>query len=296
MSILQDDALLALFCSVDDYCRTPLSPRDQRLLSGKSQRNRARSLSKSEIITLLVAFHLSKFRDFKAFYLGFVCLHWRGAFPKLVSYSRFIEYIPSALLSLFSYLRSLFGKCTGITFADSTALAVCENPRIEQHRVFQGTARRGKTSTGWFFGFKLHLLVNDCGELLNVTLTAANKDDRKPLPDLLAGVFGKLIADKGYLSRHLSESLREQGVEMVTKVRKNMEQPRLTVMNAFLLRKRAIIESVIDQPKNISQVEHTRHRAFTGFLWNLAAALIAYCHQPKKPSLNLPKSGTPQIA
>jgi hypothetical protein len=132
-------------------------------------------------------------------------------------------------------------------------------------------------------------------KLLNITLTAANKDDRKPLPGLLAGIFGKLIADKGYLSRPLTESLREQGVELVTKVRKNMEQPQLTVMNAYLLRKRAIIESVIDQLKNISQVEHTRHRAFTGFLWNLAAALIAYCHQPKKPSLNLPEPGTTQI-
>lgn len=296
MLILQEDALTALFCSVDDFCKNPPPHRDLPLLPGRGQRNRARSLSRSEIITLLIAFHLSKFRDFKAFYLGFVCCHWRGAFPRLVSYSRFIEYIPSALSSLFSYLRSLFGSCTGITFADSTALAVCENPRIEQHRVFQGTATRGKTSTGWFFGFKLHLLINDCGELLNITLTAANKDDRKPLPDLLAGMFGKLIADKGYLSRHLSESLQEAGIELVTKVRKNMEQPSLTVMNAFLLRKRAIIESVIDQLKNISQVEHTRHRAFTGFLWNLAAALVAYCLQPKKPSLNLPKPGTPQIA
>jgi hypothetical protein len=296
MLILQEDALTALFCSVDDFCKNPPLQSGPLLLPGRSQRNRARSLSKSEIITLLISFHLSKFRDFKAFYLGFVCCHWRGAFPKLVSYSRFIEYIPSALLPLFPYLRSLFGRCTGITFADSTALAVCENPRIEQHKVFQGTAERGKTSTGWFFGFKLHLLINDCGELLNITLTAANKDDRKPLPGLLAGIFGKLIADKGYLSRPLTESLREQGVELVTKVRKNMEQPQLTVMNAYLLRKRAIIESVIDQLKNISQVEHTRHRAFTGFLWNLAAALIAYCHQPKKPSLNLPEPGTTQIA
>jgi IS5 family transposase len=296
MPILQDDALTALFCSVDDFCKAPPPRPDPPLLNGRRQRNRARSLSKSEIITLLIAFHLSRFRDFKAFYLGFVCLHWRGAFPKLVSYSRFMEYIPSVLLSLYGYLRSLFGECTGITFADSTALAVCENPRIKQHRVFGGVARRGKTSTGWFFGFKLHLLVSDRGELLNVTLTAGNTDDRKPLPGLLGAVSGRLVADKGYLSRDLSESLREKGIELITKARKNMEQPQLTVMNAFLLRKRAIIESVIDQLKNISQVEHTRHRAFTGFLWNLAAALIAYCRQPKKPSLDLPKAGTLQIA
>lgn len=293
MSILQEDSLLALFCSVDDFCQQSPPPQlEHRLLPGKKQRNRARSSSKSEIITLLVAFHQSQFRNFKTFYLGFVCSHWRKAFPALVSYNRFIEYIPSILLSLFSYLRSLFGECTGITLADSTSLIVCENPRIKQHRVFAQTAKRGKTSTGWFFGFKLHLITNDCGDLLNITVTPANTDDRKPLPDLLTDIFGKLIADKGYLSKNLSASLLQQGIELITKRRKNMEEQSLSMMDAFLLRKRAIIESVIDQLENVSQIEHTRHRAFTGFLWNLAAALIAYCHQPKKPSLNFPKAGT----
>jgi hypothetical protein len=113
---------------------------------------------------------------------------------------------------------------------------------------------------------------------------------------LLTDIFGKLIADKGYLSNKLSRLLSEQGIALITKTRKNMKEQPLLPFDAFLLRKRAIIESVIDQLKNISQVEHTRHRAFTGFLWNLAAALIAYCHQPKKPSLNLPKAGTLQIA
>ncbi len=117
----------------------------------------AKLRSSLRAMTLLIAFHLSQFRNFIAFYLGFVCSHWRAAFPRLVSYSRFIESIPSVLLSLFSYLRSLFGNCTGITFADSTALAVCKNPRIEQHKVFQGSARRGKTSTGWFAGVQTRL-------------------------------------------------------------------------------------------------------------------------------------------
>lgn len=164
--------------------------------------------------------------------------------------------------------------------------------RIEQHRVFAGMATRGKTSTGWFFGFKLHLIVNDCGELLNITITAANVDDRKPLPSLLNEMFGKVIADKGYLSKKLSALLLEQGMELVTKARNNMKERELSSADKFLLRKRAIVESVIDQLKNISQVEHTRHRAGTGFLWNVFAALIAYCKQPKKPSLNSSRVGT----
>jgi transposase len=291
MPILQDDALLALFCSVDDFCQDFLPRLKDCLVPDRKRRNRARSLSESEIITLLIAFHLSQFRNFKAFYLGFVCPFWSKAFPRLVSYSRFIEYIPSSLVPIFAYLRSLFGRCTGITFADSTALAVCENPRIEQHRVFAGVATRGKTSTGWFFGFKLHLVINDCGELLNITITTANTDDRKPLPDLLKEMFGKVIADKGYLSKKLSALLSERGVELITKVRSNMKEQDLSSADKFLLRKRAIVESVIDQLKNISQVEHTRHRAGSGFMWNVIASLIAYCKQPKKPSLNASKTG-----
>ena len=173
---------------------------------------------------------------------------------------------------------------------------MCENPRIEQHRVFAGIATRGKTSTGWFFGFKLHLTVNDCGELLDITITAANVDDREPLPGLLEGMFGKVIADKGYVSQKLAALLLGQGIELITKVRKNMKERELSSADKFLLRKRAIIESVIDQLKNISQVEHTRHRAWTGFLWNVVASLIAYCKQPKKPSLNASKNGDLALA
>lgn len=156
MFILQDDALLALFCSVDDFCKDFLPRLNACLLPDPKRRNRTRSLSESEIMTLLIAFHQNQFRNFKAFYRGFVCLYWQKAFPRLVSYNRFVEYISSAIVPLCAYLHSLFGKCTGITFADSTTLVVCKNPRIEQHRVFADVAKRGKTSTGWFFGFKLH--------------------------------------------------------------------------------------------------------------------------------------------
>lgn len=285
MTSLLDTAPTALFCAVDDFCGDFLPQLASTRLPVPGKRTRTRSLCESEIMTILIAFHQSHYRDFKAFYLGYVCVHWKAAFPGLVSYSRFVEFIPSVLIPLFAYLRSLFGQCTGVTFADSTPLSVCDNHRIKQHKVVAHTAKRGKTSTGWFFGFKLHLLTNDRGELLNATLTPGNVDDRKPLPSLLGSVFGRLFADKGYISEKLTALLEKQGVTLVTKRRKNMKPRNLSLSDRLLLRKRAIVETVIDQLKNISQVEHTRHRAATGFLWNVVGALIAYCHQPTKPSL-----------
>jgi len=280
-------SLLHLFCSIDDFCRA-LPPQRCLCSSGAPRsRNRKRQLADSEIMTILIAFHQSRYRDFKTFYLAYVCSHWQAEFPRLVSYHRFIEWTPAVLVPLFAYLQSLFGACSGVSFIDSTPLAVCDNHRIHQHKVFAGVAKRGKTSTGWFFGFKLHLVVSDTGELLNVRLTAGNVDDRKPAPDLLYDLFGKVYGDKGYISQPLFDTLFARGVELVTKNRKSMKPRLLKMMDKLLLRKRAIIETIIDQLKNISQVEHTRHRAPVGFLWNLAAALIAYCHQPKKPNLNL---------
>lgn len=202
------DSILALFCHVDDFCQR-FEPRwQQRLVAqGVSQRRRPRQLCLSEIMTILIAFHASHYRDFKAFYTTEVLHHWRAAFPGGVSYSRFVDFMPSALVPLCAYLRHCAGTCTGITFIDATALRVCHNRRIAQHRVFRGLATRGKTSLGWFFGFKLHLLVNDRGEFLQVALTPGTTDDRKPVPRLAQRLCGQLFADKGYLSTALTKEL-----------------------------------------------------------------------------------------
>lgn len=289
------DSLLPLFCSVDDFCREFLPAWERRLLeSGSRRRTRARSLSTSEVMTILIAFHRSHYRDFKAFYNERVLADWRPEFPGLVSYNRFVEFTPSALVPLLCYLFSRFGACTGITFADSTPVGVCRNPRIGSHRTFSGLARRGKTSFGWFFGFKLHLLINDRGELLAVALTPGNVDDRTPLPGLLRQVrclFGRLFADKGYLSAALRQRLRDGfGVELITRLKKNMKNALMPLEDKLLLRRRAIIESVVDQLKNVSQIEHTRHRSPANFLVNLLCGLIAYTHQPKKPSLHVQRT------
>lgn len=122
--------------------------------------------------------------------------------------------------------------------------------------------------------------------LLNFTLTPGNTDDRQPVPQLLQRLIGKVFADKGYISQTLAEKLlKTAGIQLITKLRRNMKNRLLPLSDRLLLRRRSIIESVIDQLKNISQIEHSRHRSPVNFLVNLVCGLIAYCHQPKKPSL-----------
>ena len=286
------DSLLELFCDADDFCQKFEPAWKKRLLaSGECQRQRERSLTLSEIMTIVIHFHQSQYRNFKAYYTDYVLKHLWAEFPNLVSYSRFVEFIPSALIPLSVFLRSAcFGNCSGISFIDSTALDVCNNRRIAQHRVFEGLAERGKTSTGWFFGFKLHLIVDDQGELLAVCLTPGNVEDRKPVPRLAKKLWGKLCGDRGYLSHRLFEQLFKQGLQLITPIRKNMPNQLMPLTDKLLARKRSIIETINDQLKNISQIAHTRHRSVTNFLVNLLAGLIAYTHQPKKPSLKLSKS------
>jgi len=242
----------------------------------------------SEMMTILIWFHESHYRTFKAYYTEYVQVHLRREFPTLVSYHRFVELMPSLLVPLVAYLHTQLGECSGISFIDSTPLKVCHNARIHQHRVFAGRAARGKTSVGWFFGFKLHLVVNERGELLSFCLTPGNVDDRRPVPKLATDLFGKLFGDKGYLSQPLAEHLLvTQGLQLITKLRKKMQNRLLSLSDKVLLRKRAIIETINDQLKNICQIEHSRHRSPVNFLVNLITGLINYCHQPKKPSLGL---------
>ena len=287
------DSLLVLLCDVDDFCKTFLPIWNRQLLvSGQKHRQRARSLTTSEIMTILIAFHQSHYRDFKAYYTKYVLKSWRSEFPGLVSYTRFVEYIPSTLVPLIMFLRTkCLGQCTGLSFIDSTSVDVCLNQRIHSHKVFAGLAARGKTSTGWFFGFKLHLVVNDRGEILQFFITPGNVDDRKPVPRLVKHLFGKLFGDMGYISQSLTQTLRSMfNIQLITKLRRNMKNRLMNLSDRILLRRRAIVETIIDQLKNISQIEHSRHRSISNFFVNVLCGLIAYCRRPTKPSLGLDNS------
>ena len=282
------DSLLELFVHVDDFWQAFRPIWHEHLLaSGKRQRLRDSQLSESEIMTIMIVFHQAQYQNFKAFYLGYVRRHLKSEFPRLVSYKRFVALMRRIGVPLSVYLRVCMGRCTGISFVDSTPLRVCHNRRIERHRVFAGWAARGKTTMGWFYGFKLHLVVNDLGEIIAVQLTPGNIDDRKPLTRLVERVFGKLLGDKGYLSQSLRDGLREQGVDLITSRRRNMPPQLMLLQDKLLLKRRSIIETINDQLKNISQIEHSRHRSVDNFFVNLIAGLIAYCHRPHKPSIQL---------
>lgn len=280
-------SVLELFCDVDDFMLS-FAPhwRASQVSAGK-QRERMGQLYPSEVMTILIHFHQSQYRTFKAYYTEHVQVYLTKEFPQLVSYARFVALIPGMLIPLLAYLQSRFGTCTGISFIDSTSLEVCDPKRISQHRVFAIDARRGKTSMGWFFGFKLHLAVNDQGDLLACCLTPGNVDDRKPVPQMVKRLRGKLFGDRGYISAPLAALLFEQGLQLITRLRKNMTNRLMHLSDKLLLRKRAIIESIIDQLKNISQIEHSRHRSPTNFVVHLIAGLLAYSHQDKKPGLHL---------
>lgn len=279
-------SLLELFCAVDDFWKTFEPSWKQIQVGTGKQRQRAGRLHESEMMTLVIHFHQSQYRNFKAYYTEYVQRYLRAEFPGLVSYPRVVELLPRLVVPLGAYLRCRYGHCTGISFIDSTALAVCDNHRIHNHKVFTRQAARGKTSMGWFYGFKLHIVTNEYGELLGMRLTKGNVDDRQPVPHLSCALFGKLYGDKGYLSQALFDQLfAASGVQLITKLRKGMKNRLVPFLDKLLLRKRAIIESVFDQLKNISQIEHTRHRSPLNFLVNLLAGLIAYTHQPKKPAL-----------
>ncbi len=284
--------IVSLFCEIDDFflayekwMATHSLPEET---PPPETRGRRRSLHPSEVMTILIAFHQSGYQTFKHFYQRHVCVYWCAEFPNLVSYCRFVQLKKEVLRVLTLYLQANLGTCSGISYVDSTRLRVCDNKPISSHKVFAGKADCGKTSMGWFYGFKLHLIINDTGDILDVVLTPGNRDDRKPLwgmdPD---GQFhGTLYGDRGYISKDLREKLRKQEVNLVYKVRKNMDPLDLSVSEEVLLKKRMLIESVIGVLKTQMQLEHSRHRSYENFQVNLASALIAYQLSENKPSLN----------
>ncbi len=285
-----------IFCLVDEFCNNFDETTRPFIVGNHSKRPWA--MSKSEVISICLLFHLSGFRCFKHFYLFYVQRHMQGEFPKTVSYNRFVELTQEVLMPMAMFLKTCcLGTCTGISFVDSTPIRVCHNKRIKRNKVFKGMAKVGKSTMGWFYGFKLHIVINDKGEILNFAITQANVDDGEPLKNegFLKAVFGKLFADKGYISEKLANILFVGDIHLVTSIRNNMKNSLMTMNDKIMLRKRSVIETVNDELKNICQVEHSRHRSFTNFTANLIAGLIAYSFLPKKPSISYQTAFSYQI-
>ena len=284
------DILIQIFIEVDDFfILFDEEIKKSRLISSPGRsRNRKSNLSDSEMMTIYIAFHLSHYTNFKAFYKQYVWVHWRDLFPALVSYERFNQSQSKLIIPFIIFLNQrCLGHSRGVNFIDSTTIKVCHIKREKQHKVFAGIASKCKGSMGWFYGFKLHLVINDKGEILSFYLSKANTDDRnlKVINCLVKAIFGKLFGDRGYISQTLADYLWNDGISLVYKRRRNMKKQNLSDEDRLFLRKRSLIESVNDELKNICSVEHTRHRSLQGFMNNLLSGLCAYHFLPKKPSL-----------
>lgn len=291
--MISTDKITEIYFIIDEFHKEFEKAKQGHILSEDNslkRRNRKQTLSDSEVICIMTLFHYGNFRNLKHFYLFYVKVHMQKEFPQTVSYNRFVELQQKTTVAMAVFLKvCCLGSCTGISFIDSTPLNACHIKREKQHKVFKNMATKGQCSIGWFFGFKLHLIVNDKGEILDFMLTQGNVDDRDPLKNhnFHKRVFGKIYGDKGYIGKDLFEQLFVDGVHLVTKIRKNMKNSLMLIQDRIMLRKRALIETINDELKNQCQIEHTRHRSFENFITNLLSGLIAYSFFDKKPSLNL---------
>ncbi len=294
---LSKDKITEIFYLTDEFCKEFEKSISKRSLGNKPKKRP--KMSQSEVITIMILFHYGVFKNLKHFYQFYVKQHLTNEFPNTVSYNRFVELMQSAVLPMTLFLKTCcLGESTGISFIDSTPIRVCKNKRIPRHKVFDGVAQRGKSTMGYFYGFKLHFIINDKGEILNFVITPGNTDDRTPLKDkrFIEKIKGKLYADKGYVSQKLTEILFVDGLHLITHIRNNMKNVLLEMKDKILLRKRSVIETINDELKNICSIEHSRHRSFENFITNLIAGLIAYCFFPKKPSIKYETIETNQLA
>ena len=290
--MLSRDKVIEIFCIADDFCKEFDSNMKEMTLKtdGKKHRDRKASLSDAEIMTILICFHFGSFRCLKHYYLHYVQVHLSDMFPTAVSYNRFVELESRVSIQMMFFLQlCCFGECSGISFIDSTCVPVCHNKRIYRNKVFKGYAERGKSTMGWFYGFKLHLICNERGEILNFILTRGNVDDRdvRVFNRLSDNIIGKLYADKGYISQGLFDRLFSNDIHIVTGLRSNMKNKLMPLYDKLMLRKRSVIETINDELKNVAQLVHSRHRSINNFLMNVLAVIAAYTFFDKKPSINI---------
>lgn len=276
-----------LFYFVDEFAQGLEKEMARHQLSNSTKfrlPTRQTGLSIGEIMTIILLFQQSSCRNFKHFYQLYLPLY-RPEFPEMPCYDRFISLMPRSLIFFVVLLHSMLGTGKGIGYIDATSLAVCHPKRISRHKVFRGLAALGKTTKGWFFGFKLHAIIDEKGNLMRVKLTKGNVDDRAVVPDMTEGLWGLLFGDKGYISKALFLKLYKRGLKLVTGIKKTMKNKVMLWHEKILLRKRSIIETVFDYLKNKLQLEHTRHRSPVNMVVHLVSTLVTYQMKPTKPSI-----------
>lgn len=276
--------LTRIFCDIDDFCKEFDEYLKGKLLPDRTDRTHRRGprpcLSDSEIMTILIVFQSSGYRNFKHFYIHFLFEYRKKDFPRLPSYNRFLEIMNDVIfpLALFAQVRS--GKRTGFYFVDSTCLPVCHLKRSRRHKTFDEIAQYGRTSVSWFFGLKLHIVINERGELIAFKITSGNEHDAKACESLLQLLKGMAFGDKGYISKSLFSRLLEKGLKLITRTRKNMKAISYSPLEKQLLNQRGIIETVINHFKHHYHIWHTRHRSVINAMTHLVAGLAAYVIEP----------------
>ena len=283
--------ITALFVCLDDFCNLYQEWEHHKLIDTGRERIREGKLSQSEMMLIMVLYHRSPFKNFKVFYHYGVGHMYREYFGKIPCYNRFLELEKRLFLPFSMMLYLLMGqsKKTGLYVVDSTGLKVCHNKRIPQHKVFDGIAKRGKGTMGWFFGFKLHIVINDYGELMAVQITPGNTDDRVPLDILTKGLEGTLLADKGYISQKWFDKLWKKGLHILVGIRKNMKNYLQPIYHKLLMRKRFLVETVFGVLKQDMGLEHSRHRCAENAFIHILSCLVAYCLKGRKPAMKWPK-------
>lgn len=286
---IKENILYQLFMDIDDFMKALESYQAKQ--AGGNCRVRPgtkASMSLSEMMTIVVFYHYSGYKCFQYYYENLVLSDLAPEFPKAISYQHFVSQIIKLgqPLFLFAQWRTQLAQRTGIYIADSKKLPVCDNKRIASNRVFKDVAGRGKSSTGWFYGLKAHLVINNLGEIVHFLITPANYSDNnyKVLELLLEDLHGKCFGDKGYLTKFFEHFL-EKGIQIVTKIRKNMKNSIMQMSDKMWLRKRAIIESVNDLLMTVFDIDHTRHRSPWNAIIHAIAALTAYSYYPQKPAV-----------
>lgn len=280
--------LTTIFCQLDDFCKDFEQQMEKYSLpdfTATTTRGPQCGLSSSEIMTILLMFHQVRFRDFKTYYEGFIIKYWREYFPAAPSYARFVTLMKRAFVPLTLFTQSHYGKKSHIYYIDSSLLPACHIKRSKRNKVFEGIADYGKSSIGWFFGLKIHIVINHQGELMAFKITRGSYHDNRAVTDLFEGLEGLAFGDKGYISKKLMEKLLEKGLKLITRMRKNMKnKPTMTDKEKQLLNQRGIIETVIGYLKYHYQIWHTRHRSVLNAMTHLVAALAAYVIEPMKIS------------
>ncbi len=273
--------LINIFCEVDDFCKQ-LKKEFPEYLIGKGKKNRRSKLSHSEIMTIAIFFHYSGFKNFKCYYLQCVLKNMDNDFKQIPSYTRFIELKQSVaiLLYLFLVLKRL-SSCKGASIIDSFPVKACHVRRASSHKTNRTIASKGYSSTGWFYGTKVHLIIDLEGNIIDFHFTKGNIADSntKVISDITKNVFGKLVGDKGYIGK--AKMLAKKGIHLIHKVRKNMKNKLLVMEDKLLLRKRSLIETVNGILKEDLSIEHTRHRSTMAFFAHIFSSLVAYTFRNK---------------